>query len=311
MTVLLGGAGPALAQSGPAPSAGAASLDQILAYEAGKPLDVKVVGVEKKPGVTIEDVTFGSVTGGSPTQAYVVRPESGSGPFAGVLFIHWFAPPAPTSNRTQFLSEAEALARRGTVSLLVSTFWSDPDRYMGRKWENDYQSSVNQAKDLRRALDVLLAQPGVDPKRIGLVGHDYGAMFGSLVTAVDPRPKAQVLIAGTSRFSNWYLLGSASGVPKGEALASFKAQLATIDPIDVIKQTKAATFFQFGELDGYTKREDFMAFYMAAPGVKRIATYHSDHAMTADIIGLDRSVWLAEQLGLPGGSPAPAVQPAH
>jgi dienelactone hydrolase len=278
-------------------AAQAVNLDQVLTYPAGAP-EVKVVGSQQKPGVRIDDVTFPSVAGSEPVQAYVVRPESGSGPFAGVLFIHWFAPPEPSSNRTQFLEEAEELARRGTVSLLVSTFWSSEERYRKRTWQSDYENSVNQAKDLRRALDVLLAQPGVDPQRIGLVGHDYGAMFGAVVAAVDPRPKACVLIAGTARFSDWYLFGSSTGVPKGEEREKFLAQLAPIEPVNVIGKAKAPLFFQLGEVDRYTPRKDFIDVYMAAPEAKRIATYKSGHGMEAGIIRFDRQVWLAEHLGL-------------
>ncbi|HVS00898.1 MAG TPA: prolyl oligopeptidase family serine peptidase, partial [Thermoanaerobaculia bacterium] len=270
-----------------------------LAYDASTSLDVKVVGTERQGGVKVEDITFASPAGGAPIQAYVVRPEGGAGPLAGVLFVHWFEPHSPTSNRTQFLDEAKALARRGTVSLLVSTFWSDPARYRSRRWEDDYQNSIHQTKDLRRALDVLLAQPGIDPQRIGYVGHDYGAMFGTLVAAVDRRPKAYVLIAGTSRFTDWYLFGSASGVPKGEDLERFKARFAMLEPVNAITRAKAPLFFQMGESDRYTPRQEFIAVYMAAPEPKRIATYASDHPMEADIIRLDRTVWLAEQLGLP------------
>jgi dienelactone hydrolase len=289
---------PALLLSG-VPAARAATLGEILAYDSSAPPDVKVAGTEKKAGVVIQDVTFASVAGNPPIAAYVVRPESGAGPFAGVLFVHWYEPGNPTSNRTQFLEEAQALARRGTVSVLVSTFWSEVSRYKSRKWEDDYQNSLNQAKDLRRALDVLLAQPGVDPKRIAYVGHDYGAMFGTLVAAADPRPKAFVLIAGTARFSDWYLFGSASGVPMGEAKEKFLTQLAPIEPVNAIPQAKAALFFQFGEEDRYTPREDFIALYMAAPATKRIATYPSRHAMDAEIIRFDRDAWLSGQLSLP------------
>lgn len=289
----------------------APALEQILAYETVKPADVKTVGTETKNGVTIQDATFASVGEPKPIEAYIVRPETGAGPFAGVLFVHWFEPGSPTSNRTQFLKEAEALARRGTVSVLISTFWSDPERYRRRRWEDDYQNSVNQAKDLRRALDVLLAQPGVDPQRIGVVGHDYGAMFASIVAGVEARAKAYVLIAGTSRFSNWYLFGSSTGRPQGEALTKFKEQLAVIDPVEAIAKTKAATFFQFGETDKYTPREDFIAYYMAAPAPKRIATYPSDHPMEAPIIRFDREVWLSEQLGMAAPKSPEATAAPH
>ena len=288
------------AVSAEAPTAPVATpLDRLIAYDAAAPLGVKIVGTERKDGVEVQDVTFASAAGGSPIEAYVVRPEGGAGPFAGVLFVHWFEPGNPTSNRTQYLDEARALAKRGAVSLLVSTFWSDAARYRARRWQDDFQNSVNQAKELRRALDVLLVQPGVDPKRVGFVGHDYGAMFGAIVAGVDPRPKAYVLIAGTSRFPSWYLFGSASGVPQGEDLERFKAQLAPIDPIEAIRTAKAPIFLQFGEADQYTPRADFVAFYAAAPEPKRLATYPSDHPMEAAIIRFDRMVWLTEQLGLP------------
>ena len=275
----------------------AARPAQLLAYDASVPLDIKTVGAEREGGVSVEDITFQGL--GETIAAYVVRPTEGAGPFAGVLFVHWFAPPDPTSNRTQYLDEAKALARRGTVSLLVSTFWSDEARYRARRWETDYQNSITQAKNLRRALDVLLSRPGVDARRVGLVGHDYGAMFGALVAAADARPKACVLVAGTSRFADWYLFGSASGVPRGEALARYREQLAAIDPVSVVGASKAAFFFQFGEDDRYTPRDNFVAFYLAAPAPKRIATYASDHDMKAAIIRHDRLAWVAEQLGLP------------
>jgi len=274
----------------------AAGLEQLLAYDAGAPIDLKVVGTERRDGAVVEDVTFAGV--GETIQAYVVRPEAGAGPFAGVLFVHWFAPPEPTSNRTQFLEEARALARRGTVSLLISTFWSDPERYKARRWQTDFENSVTQAKNLRRALDVLLSRPGVDAGRVGLVGHDYGAMFGALVSAVDSRPKAYALIAGTSRFADWYLFGSSTGVPKGEDLTRFRERLSQIDPVTALGRAKGAFFLQFGEQDKYTPRDNFLDFYRAAPEPKRLATYASDHDMTADIIRHDRTVWLAEQLKL-------------
>ena len=56
-----------------------------------------------------------------------------------------------------------------------------------RKREEDYARSIQQVKDLRRALDVLLAQPNVDPARVAFVGHDFGAMYGVLEAANDKR----------------------------------------------------------------------------------------------------------------------------
>jgi len=50
--------------------------------------------------------------------------------------------------------------------------------------------------DLRRAVDVVLSRPGVDPKRIGFVGHSFGATWGGVLAGVEKRIKAYVLMAG-------------------------------------------------------------------------------------------------------------------
>jgi dienelactone hydrolase len=274
------------------------TLSTLLADGSRTAPEVKVVGAETRDGVTVEDITFPGAAGRAPVEAYVVRPSEGRGPFAAVLFVHWFSPPHKDSNRTQFLEEARALARRGAVSLLVSTFWSDPARYRARRWQDDYPNTRDQARDQRRALDVLLSRPGVDAARVAYVGHDYGAMFGALVAGADPRPKAYALIAGAARFPDWYLYGSASGVPKGEELEGFRKRFAPLDPVSAVRQSKAAFLFQYGEDDRFTPRENFVELYLAAPAPKRLATYASDHPMDAGAIRRDRTEWLAERLSL-------------
>ena len=290
------GAVRARAQTAPA-AATAGTLPALLADDGRVPPDLRVVGTETREGVTVEDVTFKG-PGGAPVAAYVVRPAEGRGPFAAVLFVHWFSPPHANSNRTQFLEEARALARRGAVSLLVSTFWSDPARYRARRWQDDYRNTINQARDLRLALDVLLSRPGVDASRVAYVGHDYGAMFGALLSGADARPKAYALIAGAARFPDWYLYGSASGVPAGAELEGFRRQFAPLDPVNAVRRSKAAFFFQYGEDDRYTPRENFVELYLAAPAPKRLATYASDHALDAEAVRRDRAEWLAARLAL-------------
>jgi dienelactone hydrolase len=276
-------------------------LARLLAAESSPIRDVRMVGSRREGDVTIDDISFPSVSGGPRIEAYYVRPTAATTGMPGVLFVHWFGPPAPTSNRTQFLEEAQVLARRGVVSLLVSTFWSDPARYRARRWETDFDNSVAQTKDLRRALDILTLQAGVDTSRIAFVGHDYGAMFGMLLAAVDPRPKAYALIAPAPRFTDWYLFGSASGTPAGPDRVAFLSRFAAIEPVNVVGRIRAPVFFQFGESDRYTPRKDFIELYLAAADPKRIATYPSGHEMTDEIIRHDRITWLAEQLNLTVG----------
>lgn len=112
---------------------------------------------------------------------------------------------AADSNRTQFLKEASEMAKRGAASLMVETIWSDRDWFIKREQKDDIQNSINQVIELRQAMDLLFSQPGMDPENFAFVGHDFGAMYGVVMGAIDPRPKSYVLMAGTPRFPDWFL----------------------------------------------------------------------------------------------------------
>jgi pimeloyl-ACP methyl ester carboxylesterase len=232
------------------------------------------------------------------TEAFIVRPETTPAECAGILFIHWFAPPDPTSNRTQFVDEAKAWARRGVVSVLPATFWSSSERYRARTWQTDYANSADQAMRLRRALQVLRAQKCVNPARIAIVGHDYGAMFGAVVASQEPGVKALVLVAGVPKFSSWYEFGSSTGVPQGDDLVKYREALAAIDPGPAMSRFTGASLFQFGTKDKYTPKDQYEAFFAMAGGAKEIRTYDAAHEMTLPQIRADRTEWLAKQLGV-------------
>src|SRR5512140_3795410 len=198
------------------------SPQALFSYERKAP-GVRELGVEARAGAAVHDIAFPGSAGGE-IRAYLVVPEGGAGPRAALLSVHWLG--EEKSDRTEFLDEAVELAKRGAVSLLIDTPWSAPHWFETRTCETDYESSLRQVRDLRRALDVLVAQPGVDAARIGYVGHDFGAMYGILMGAADPRPKAFVLMAGTTHFSDWFLLGAP---PKDTA--AYLRQIAELDPI--------------------------------------------------------------------------------
>lgn len=277
-------------------------LAQLLSYESVVAQEISVKETRREGDIEISDIEFAGAAPGEVIKAYVVRPARTSQPLAGIVFIHWFSPPEPNSNRTQFFEEAEHLAARGTISLLISAFWSDTEAYRARRWQDDYTRTLQQARSVRRSIDVLALQLGVDASRMAVVGHDYGAMFAALVAAVDERVAGVTFIAGAPRFADWYLFGSATGVPTGADRASFLRDLSALDPISVMGGTKAQYLLQFGEHDPFTTRWDFISVYHAAPEPKRLITYDSDHDMSAEIVRADREDWLARLLRLPEAS---------
>jgi cephalosporin-C deacetylase-like acetyl esterase len=274
--------------------AGAADLVELLAYRK-LPTKLSVRGREKRDGALILDVTFASLSGGR-TAAYLVAParkQKAKSP--AMLFVHWYEPESKYSNRTQFLDEAVVLAGSGAVSLLIETMWSDPKWFPRRKREDDFDHSVQQLKDLRRALDVLLTQPGVDRERVAYAGHDFGAMYGAVLPAVDKRVKVYALQAGTGAFPNWYLYG-----PKmdAESRARFVARFQPLDPVTNIgAASPAPVLFQFGRSDPHVPVPNAEAFYAAARQPKKILWYDAGHGLNPQAVA-DRIAWLKEQLKL-------------
>jgi dipeptidyl aminopeptidase/acylaminoacyl peptidase len=255
-------------------------------------VDVKVA----PSSVTVRQLTYAQLDGSRNAATLVAPATPGAGARPAILFLHWYGPPSPTSNRTQFLPEAVELAASGVVSLLVDTPWTRERWFGQRDSAKDYEFTVQMAKDVRRALDVLLAQPGLDPTRIAVVGHDFGAMWGALAVASDPRVTHFVYAAGTRSFTDWYLYTPRR---EGAEKEAFVAKLAPLDPINFLpKIAPRPLLLQFGSKDPHVKNEAAAAMAEAAKDPKTVRTYESEHELTYQA-RLDRLAWIAEQFRLP------------
>ena len=277
-------------------AAAAATLpSSAFSYNAAAPLDVRVASTRASGPLTIRDITFASPMHGR-VHAEVIGPSSAAtSSRPGVLFVHWLGD-AATTNLTEFVPDATALAQRGAVCILVDAMWSKPGWFdKGRAPATDYSDSIRQVVDLRRALDVLAAQPGVDARRIAYVGHDFGSMYGAVLSGVDARPQWYVLMAGATSFSAWYLLGAQ---PKDKA--AYIAQMKPLDPTGYVARSGARGFyFQFSDRDQYVSAPIARAFAAAAGARGEIHFYHADHGLKGAAIQHDRLVWLEARINLP------------
>src|SRR6476646_4296886 len=134
------------------------------------------LGVKLDPATaTVQQLSYTQLDGSSNAATLVTPASTSSAPKPAILFLHWYEPPRPTSNRTEFLAEAVELAGSGVISLLVDTPWTKENWFPTRDAARDYEFTVQVAKDVRRALDALFAaQPAIDTSRVALVGHDFG-----------------------------------------------------------------------------------------------------------------------------------------
>jgi dienelactone hydrolase len=269
------------------------SYGELFAYDAAASLEVKDAAPPRKNGdVTVRDITFKPLKDAPPVHAYIVSPPC-KPDCAGVLWVHWLGEPA-TTNRTEFLAEAEGLARKGVVSVLVDAMWSAPEWYAKRDPEQDFAHSVQQVVALRRALDLLVSQPHVDKSRIALVGHDYGGMYGMLAAGADRRPKTCIFMATASSLNDWAFFAR-QPASKVDYLRK-NAVLELTDALHALGDT--SVLYQFAKNDEYVSHADSSVLLAAVPGRKERKFYDAGHSLEIAQAGVDRDAWLVKELGL-------------
>jgi len=266
---------------------------QMFRYDPSRVFDLKEESKKEQEGVTIRDVNYAAYAPKhGRIKAYLIQP-AGKGHFAGVLFFHWLG--EVNSDRTEFLHEAVALGKRGTASLLIQGYfpWSEEPT----DGETDHQQVIDQTIEVRRALDLLLSQPKIDKSRIGFVGHDYGAMFGTIASGIEQRVKTYVLVAGMGSFSDWSLKYWTGPSKKGADV--YRQALKDVDPLGYVSHAEPASLlFQFANQDKYISKEEANAFFAAASKPKQIKWYDTTHDLNIDEARKDRADWLTTQLRL-------------
>jgi hypothetical protein len=270
----------------------------LFAYDRRADFALEEKAVSDRDGVSVRDVSFAAVPGrpDGRVAAYLVIPGPRvRRPYAGVLWVHWLGEPA-TTNRTEFLDEAVALARRGVVSVLPDAIWAKPRWYPSRVLEEDYANSIRQVVALCRAMDLLLSQPDIDQSRVGFVAHDYGAMYGTMAVAVHPGVRTCVWIAPTASLTDWAFFSK-----KPAAMEVYLAQNRALELKDYLHATTGvSTFTQFAGHDKYVSAATAGEFFAAVNEPKQTRLYEAaGHEMTSPpAIREDRTAWLVRELGL-------------
>ena len=144
---------------------------------------------------------------GVKTNAQLTLPAIGNGPFPGVLLIHGSGandkngtlgfvhkngpkPLTPLWQIAQYLSERGFAVLRYDKRGVGANFTINQN-----VWGN---ATVNDLiQDSKKALNVLMQQPEVDPKRISIIGHSEGAIIAPTV-AIDNSTKVKnIILMGT------------------------------------------------------------------------------------------------------------------
>lgn len=270
-------------------------------YDQRAPLNLQQIGVQHRQHADVHDITYASLQGGL-VPAYLIVPK-GRGPFAAVIWGHWYWSNSSMANRKEFLEEAVVLAQAGVVSLLTDGPLARPghleikDPLEERRQAEFFQ----QVMDTRRGVDLLLARRDVDANRIAYVGHSYNAGIGALLSGVDRRFKAFVLMAGTTSDE------------VGRATPEFQAYRQRVGPdkIDALIEkyswldqgkyvshaAPAVVFLQYASQESFLTPERARQYAAVVSDPKRFQLYDAPHALNAEA-RRDRIAFLTEQLKL-------------
>ena len=270
-------------------------------YDPHQPLELHDKTVKDYDCGVIHDITFTSPSGGL-VSAYQIVPK-GKGPFAALVFGHW-----GNGTRGEFIPEAKAYACSGVISLLPDYRWDRP-----RPWYSaiddfahpdlDRKTRINTVVEMRRAIDLLVTRTDVDPNRIGYVGHSFGAQFGAILTAIDPRIKAAVLMAGAAeeadallRSDNPRIADLRASLPKGQ-LETYLTTLKDLNALNYVRYAAPTPLLlQFANVDQYLDRPSMERYAAAATEPKTASFYDSAHELNDPQAFKERADWFAKRL---------------
>ena len=268
-------------------------------YDRGAPLDFRVSAEEIVDGATVQDVSYASARKGR-VPGYLVRP-AGEGPFAGIVYMHW-----GQGDRTEFLSEAVLLAKRGAVSLMIDAPYHRPDiesyNFVADP-EAERKGYIQLVCDLRRGLDLLASRKDVDPKRVGYVGHSLGATWGGALAGIETRFAGYVLMGGLPRLTD--VLGDDSYAKlmqqafTREQLERYVEVLSPINPeLLVGRAAPGSILFQFARHDRFISDGSARDYVKAAGDSHEVRWYFTSHEFNDPDSPGDRMAFLKKKLGL-------------
>lgn len=274
---------------------------RLFAYDLREPLEIQIESTEEREGAVVHSLSYASPKGGRVT-AFLVVPqgfEERPGSLAGMLLLHGMP-----GNRRDLLARALVLARAGAVCLLIDAPFARSGQGPVTLSERDRDWQIQLIVDLQRGVDLLLARPDVDPRRLGFLGVSYGAALGGLLAGVERRIATYVLAVGDGGLVTHFGGGrSVRRLPAPRRRRWLEA-LQPIEPLRFIgRAAPASLFFQSARRDSFVPRSDARHFQEAGSAPKRVQWYDAGHELN-DQARRDQMEWLRQEIGLGEGSAA-------
>ena len=289
----LAGCGGSSNSSGAPTTTAAANARPLFAYDASRPLAFRDAGRANGPyPVAVRNVSY--ATPGGRVPAYLAVPVKGT-KLPAVIYLH-----GSGESRDRFLLPAVWVAGRGAVGMTLtlpsSASGAQPAGLTpSQRLAHDRAVFASDVIAVRRAVDVLSANPRVDANRIGLVGWSLGARVGAVLAGVEPRLHTVVLMSGGSLPVSSYVAQTPVALQK-----EVRQSLTQIDPLRWIAKAKPGTIMlQDGKKDEIVPRNALVALSRAAPKGTVLRWYPAGHELNAQAYK-DQLAFLTKKLPITG-----------
>jgi hypothetical protein len=242
------------------------------AYDASQPLDTIDRGVvSSSRRVSVHDVSYAS--GSNRVPAFIVEPRR-KGRLPGVVLVH-----GSGGDRSELLQRAIALAQLGAVAMTItepSTLNPAPTAAtIGALLRQTHASTIADVVAVRRAADLLVSLPDVNPARLGYLGWSGGAKTGAFVAASDPRFRALALLsAGADPVSAF-----AAAAPASER-ALVVSVLGSVDPLAYVARARPGSLLlEDGTHDAIVPHDALENMIRSAPRGTVVRWFDAEHEL--------------------------------
>jgi len=277
-------------------------LVKLFAYDPTEPLgytQTEADSTEQAEGSTVYDISYQS--GGNTVPAKLVMPD-GPGPFPAVLYAHGL-----TLGPGFFVPEMQEFARQGYAGLAIlgPEHRAPFSRFVIFDADEEIASHVGYVTDLRRAIDALETLPTIHATRLGFAGHSLGCQMGSILSGVDDRIDAFVLMSCPGGYVSDPVWGWApmKGVGTDEERARYRDRIAVLNAANYVSHNEGAAFLVQGDKDDYGP--NIQALFDAAVEPKTLTWYEGGHGLGCETFGAcdpalpafaDHRAWLKEHV---------------
>jgi dienelactone hydrolase len=250
-----------------------------------KPLQAKVEEETPIPGGVRQKISFDAAYGGERMFAYLFLPSAGTRPYQVAVAFPGSGAISARSSENLDLGRFDFLQKSGRAVLwpvYKGTYERGGDLFSDYPDETTHYKDyvIMWAKDLARSIDYLETRADLDSTRIAYYGLSWGGALGSILPAIEPRIKVNVL----------YVAG-----------LNFQRALPEVDQINYVTRVRQPTLILNGELDFFfppeTSQRPMFELLGTPPEHKKRLVFQGGHSVPRTEMIKESLLWLDRYLG--------------